>query len=659
MQVPANRQLHIQGLRAVAVLLVIAYHAGLPVSGGFIGVDVFFVISGYVITAMLERELAASGRINFGRFYLRRFKRLTPALALTVTATCIGAGFVLSPLGPQQQAARTAIGAMVLAANGVIAATTGGYFDAPAATNPLLNIWSLSVEEQFYLVFPLLMVGAWMWAARRGRRSHVGAVVALVAVASFALAVVGAHGASGFVMGFYSPFTRAWEFAAGALLALAPQPRWSRQTALVISSVGAGLLCFAATTINAATPFPGTWTLLPVIATVALISGAGRRGNLVGDALASRPMVRVGDWSYSLYLWHWPAIVLVTLLRPNIPGIGVIAAVVSVVPALASYYVVEQPIRAREFGRRPMIALIACALAVPLVTAAGVAYAADHVWKPRVKRATAHYANGRALHAGYIKGCHYEPGDGNTDPAPCVWNANANGGRVYLLGDSNAAQFEEALIDASRTTDRALTASTSSGCPLLDVRMDGPDFPGYGASCLARNKRLLQWMDSVAPATVILGMSDDYWYTKGWSVTSGKGSTESVAGMVDAMRVSLQRVVQRLQRAGHRVILIRTIPHWVGTYAWDPSRCTLGQSLQGCIGTMPVSYAEGHRAPSNKALEAVAAATGADLVNVTPEVCPRGTCVTATKTMPVYRDATHITVAMSHALASDFAASLR
>ena len=156
-----SRRTDIQGLRAVAVLMVVAFHAGLPFPGGFVGVDVFFVISGFVITGMVLRERRATGRIRFGQFYLRRFKRLTPALALVVAVTVTASAAVLSPLGTQQTAAKTGIGAMLLAANVVIARTTGGYFDADAATNPLLHTWTLSVEEQFYLAFPALIALGW------------------------------------------------------------------------------------------------------------------------------------------------------------------------------------------------------------------------------------------------------------------------------------------------------------------------------------------------------------------------------------------------------------------------------------------------------------------------------------------------------------------
>ena len=192
--------------------MVVAFHAGFPVPGGFVGVDVFFVISGYVITNMLQREFSGTGRIQFRAFYLRRFKRLTPALALMVSVVVVLSALILSPLGPQQTSTKTGAGAMLLVANMVIAHTTGGYFDAPAATNSLLHTWSLSVEEQFYLAFPLILVLGWVLARRaRPLRSSPMFIVGGVATVSFALALLGSASrpsSSSWLLGFYSPFTR-------------------------------------------------------------------------------------------------------------------------------------------------------------------------------------------------------------------------------------------------------------------------------------------------------------------------------------------------------------------------------------------------------------------------------------------------------------------
>jgi peptidoglycan/LPS O-acetylase OafA/YrhL len=211
-----SRRLDIQGLRAVAVLMVVAFHAGLPVHGGFVGVDVFFVISGFVITGLLQREWAATERVRFGAFYVRRFKRLTPALALMVGSTAVASALFLSPLGPQQTVAKTAVGAMLLTANRAIAATTGGYFDPPAASNPLLNTWTLSVEEQFYLLWPLAVLGLLLLKDRRIRL----AVVAACAIGSgIAMALVYLPGGDATRV-YYGTDTHSFGLALGAVLAI-------------------------------------------------------------------------------------------------------------------------------------------------------------------------------------------------------------------------------------------------------------------------------------------------------------------------------------------------------------------------------------------------------------------------------------------------------
>lgn len=337
------RRLDIQGLRAVAVLMVVAFHAGLPTPGGFVGVDVFFVISGFVITSMLMRELAAEGRIRLGRFYVRRFKRLTPALALMLSVTMLIGFFVLSPLGTQQDASRTAIGAMLLAANLVIAKITGDYFQLEAGSNALLNTWSLSVEEQFYLIFPTLLFLAWLVARRTANRAVPIVLVALVGLASFGLMMLGASGyvppREGWLLGFYSPVTRVWEFAVGALLALAGDRAVisSRPLAGVLGGLGGLMLAASLFVITGATTFPGTATLLPAIGTLLLMLAGTQRDGMTHRLLALPSMVKVGDWSYSIYLWHWPLIVFATLLWPHSPWAAPVAAVVSFGPAAASY----------------------------------------------------------------------------------------------------------------------------------------------------------------------------------------------------------------------------------------------------------------------------------------------------------------------------------
>ena len=397
--VQGNRRRDIQGLRAIAVVMVVAFHAGLPVPGGFVGVDVFFVISGFVITAMLHREWEKTGRIRFGIFYLKRFKRLAPALALMVGVTLMIATVIFSPFGHQTYAAATGVGALLMSANFVIAKTTGGYFGPTAENNPLLNTWSLSVEEQFYLVFPALIAFGWFLAKRHGLlRFSPAIIVGGVAIASFALTMASVNGArfplSNWILGFYSPFTRVWEFAVGALLALAlaktvtsestqTNNRGKTYPSTLTALTGIVMLAASLGLITESTVFPGPWTLLPVTGTLLLLL-AGTNHNLVSQALGTTPMVKVGDWSYSIYLWHWPLIVFAVYLWPFNPYSAVLAALISLGPALASYRWVEQPLRRYSTPKRIQATkLIAVVTIPPIAFALLMAGMAKYYWQPQ------------------------------------------------------------------------------------------------------------------------------------------------------------------------------------------------------------------------------------------------------------------------------------
>jgi peptidoglycan/LPS O-acetylase OafA/YrhL len=289
---------------------------------------------------------------------MRRIKRLLPALAVMIVVVLAASLLLESPIGPQQTTANTAIGAMLLAANVVILRSSGNYFDPAATTNPLLHVWSLSVEEQFYLGFPALVLVAWLL----GRRYNAGVRAATITIAaltgvSFASAIMCTSAAKpvAFVadpasLAFYASPTRAWEFGVGALVALwshrreQSRRRRARQAATRIAWVGIGLLAATLLVVDDRTLWPGPVALLPVAGTAALMV-AGTLGPNHGSLfLSAKPAVWVGDRSYSLYLWHWPLIVFARLQWPGTAA-PLLAALVSVIPAWVSYRYVEQPLR--------------------------------------------------------------------------------------------------------------------------------------------------------------------------------------------------------------------------------------------------------------------------------------------------------------------------
>ncbi|WP_158600470.1 acyltransferase family protein [Tessaracoccus antarcticus] len=651
----------VQGLRAIAVLMVVCFHAGLPAPGGFVGVDVFFVISGFVITAMLMREWSRDGRIRFGRFYVRRFTRLAPALALTVGVVMLASFLLLSPFGGQETASKTGLGALLLAANFVIARTTGDYFDASADNNPLLNLWSLSVEEQFYLVFPFVLLLGWLIAAHR-KRLHVGPVVAVgtVGAVSLALALIGAAGfhvpgVPDDLVGFYGPATRVWEFAAGALLALggARLSAASARSAIPVSIVGAGLLGVSLLIINDTTPFPGPWTLLPVLGTVFLIA-AGPADTVVTKVLASAPMVWIGDRSYSIYLWHWPCIVFARLNWSASLPVLVLAAAASFIPAYASYRWVEQPVRTKATtGGTSFVRLVALTMAPPLVVAGALGYAADHeLWSGSVRD---YRAMIRSHHAGDDAHCTTTMG---WTAEACTWNQDAAGPPIYLVGDSNADHFSEAMMDASTSLARPLVMRLEAGCSYIlgESTLTDRDWRGR---C---NRYPVQAQDYLLGAekgvVVIANAYGDFRKT----FAGERNRRIDVAGKASETELfsRLTDTIRPLQEAGHEVLLVQTVPHWGGAAALNWQACTTVKLLSdGCQQTMPIAEVTVRQGDIAHVVSEVTASTGAGVLDLTEAICPAGICsAVSPEGLVRYRDGVHITVDQSHALAPFFEAAI-
>jgi len=650
-----NRRDDIQGLRAVAVLMVVAFHAGLPIPGGFIGVDVFFVISGFVITAMLYRESLQIGRIRFGRFYFRRFKRLTPALALTVSVVVVVSALVLSPIGAQVPVAQTAVGAMFLVANYVIARYSGGYFETGAEKNPLLHTWSLSVEEQFYLIFPALIALGWHLARRRGLlRFTPVLVVGGVAVASFSLALAGSMGltftGSRFVLGFYSPFTRAWEFAAGALLALAfNRGLRARRTMTVLGLIGAALLAASLWFITGTTPFPGVWTLLPVCGTLLLLIAGTSPEAPTTRLLSTLPAVRIGDWSYSIYLWHWPFIVFAALIWPESPGALLTAAALSFAPALASYRWVETPIRSTAFtDRRRFAALASATFLVPVALST-----TQDLWIPSAFQSNVatfvsdhrvHTAFGKCLSTATMEG----PTGKLTGWGSCTWNAGARGVPLYLVGDSSAGMLTETLEGAANSLGSPLTLDAAAACPLVDwYRSGGDPDPASAPICREHVEETLRNLESATPGVVVLANSDVYVWLHGYLVGDEWGALSSDPEQKATIwKDGLRKVVERLQSHGHKVVLVQPVHRFEAPYFWDPAACTRIRIAQDdCEASMPLSYIDHLQRLTRGAVDELARELSFDVIDLRPLLCDASACETRRSDgLALYGDRAHISV---------------
>lgn len=654
----------IQGLRAVAVVVVVAFHAGLPIPGGFVGVDVFFVISGFVITGMLKREWASQGRIRLGHFYMRRFKRLTPALALMVSVTVLLSALVLSPFGTQQTAAQTAIGAMLLVANVVISRSTGGYFDAPAATNPLLNTWSLSVEEQFYLVFPLLLVAGWA-LAMRSRRLRAIPLLIVTAVAGVSLALCLAdsfdHPLLGFqpeIKAFYSPLARAWEFAIGAALALILD-KWavsSRSRATLLGAVGVAGLGSSFWLISADTPFPGPWTLLPVGATLLLVLAGTEPTNAVTQALGSRPAVAVGDWSYSVYLWHWPLITFSAIIWPKSSMALVLAALVSFAPALASYRWVEQPIRnIREASRTRLAGIVAATLVPPIVLAAGLWMASQHgFWLASVQR----YQQAVALeHAGWLAGCGNTIAQSKRAPGQCSWNVNASGAPIYLVGDSHADHLGEAVIGAGQELNRPVVISTTTACPFIAIAwtfsLEGPK---WNDDCRAYVSGTQAWLASQPPGTVVISSIAGNWLNPDFVFDTADGQPIPSPEERETLYANaLRKTVVGLYQSGHDVVLVQDGPRGIS----NPQMCPMVAILKdSCTSTVPIAGFLSNREVDRQIINNVASDTGAKVLDLLLALCEGESCASVRDGVVLYRDNDHLTVPASMWLAPAVAAIL-
>jgi peptidoglycan/LPS O-acetylase OafA/YrhL len=525
---PSHYRPDVDGLRAVAIAAVVAFHA-FPgaVRGGFTGVDVFFVISGYLISRIIWTGLA-DGTFTLARFYGRRALRLFPALVLVLAATLAAGRWLFAP------EAYETLGKDVAAAAGfasnLVLWEDAGYFGENAALRPLTHLWSLAVEEQFYLVFPLLLL-----AARRSRRAA-AAIVALLLAGSFAWNVrtVGVDPSAA----FYLLPSRFWELAAGACLAALQLSgvRAPPRLATPLSLAGTALLPLAFWGPSAGSPFPGWWALAPTGAAFLLVA-AGPDGLVNRRVLAASPAVLLGRISYPLYLWHFPLLVLARVeWGPSLsPPASAAVVAVSLVLAYATWRLVELPVRTLFGTRRWRPAVLVAPLAA--AGCAGLAVFAASGLPGRVPAQLQRLTTVAFDHklAYRESRCFLQPWQGaRAFRADCV---DGGDGKLLLLwGDSHAAHLYPGLRAESRRRGFRIAQLTASACPPL---------VGYRSSerpkCHGINEAVLRRAASLRPEGVVLSARwDEY---------------ESLEG--------LERTVGALRELGiGRITLVGPSPNW-------------------------------------------------------------------------------------------------
>ena len=597
----------IEGLRAVAVVAVVLFHAGVPgVGGGFIGVDVFFVISGFLITGMLWREVSTTGGVRLGRFYGARARRLLPASATVGVVTAIGSAILLSPL-ELRNVLRDAIACALYVGNYRFAQQAIDYLASDRPPSPFQHYWSLGVEEQFYLIWPPLIIAA-AWLIRRARRRTRHAaptattpylvVLTLVAAVSFTASVITTRTMT--PVAFFSLPTRAWQLAAGGLIALTAA-QWRRLPPLAAAITGwAGLavILLACTQLGTTTSYPGTAALLPVLGT-ALVIGAGcatpTRG--CGRVLATQPMGAIGRVSYSWYLWHWPVLLLAPALLGHPLGLAerLAAAAVSGVLAVLTLRLIENPIRfAAPLRRSPLRGLavgalataaavcvsIALLIAIPAPIGRSLATQTLTITEgPPLIGGTVDQYNAIAQHdfaqvqAAVAASADLDDVPANLDPplakAPlederltfngcmreslevgqpeCAMGDTASPTTVALVGDSNAAMWTPGFQEAAAHRHWRLELLAKAACPMLDLHTINPIADREYTECDQWRAEIIARLQAEHPKLIVYSVSRAYHYS---TVTSYN------AAWIDSMT----RFVQRLRGTGAQVLVLGKIP---------------------------------------------------------------------------------------------------
>ncbi|MFD1810853.1 acyltransferase family protein [Rhodococcus gannanensis] len=652
----------IQGLRAVAVGAVVLYHAGMPwLTGGYVGVDIFFVVSGFLIGGHLLGELGRTGSISVWDFYGRRIRRLMPASILVVLATLLLTRLFVPPLGFVDVAKDGAASALAVA--NMWFAVTGTDYLANEAPSVFQHYWSLGVEEQFYVVFPLFLL--LVCRVLRGGRKVLVAAVWSATVASFVLCV--ALTESDQPLAFFSLPTRAWELGAGVCLAMfVPQlTTLGPRVAAMLQWAGLAVLMGTIVTFDHATTFPGFLAAVPALGTLLYIAGGCSQPEGRPRAfMENRAMLFIGTISYSLYLWHWPLLIIPVMYstRHLGPGEAVGLVILAVVAATLTERYVERPFREsswlassrrRTFGFGATIAALAAlaCLATSVLPrlstdTVGSEWVAGELPADVVDTGTvpanltpALGVSADSVPAIYADGCHGDFSDTAPD-ARCVYGDVSSRRAIVLLGDSHAAQWFPALEKISAELGYRLVTMTKSSCPASEVPVWSSSLNRVYTECAQWRDNALVAIDALDPDFVVLSNFQGQKPYRTGSLDPDEVFATGVADLVSALPA-------------------RTVPVLIGDtpmHDVSPPICLSGNlhSASSCASDADLAVS----AAWATEIRERAIGAGATYVDPVPWLCPRGWCPAIVGNVLVYRDRHHLTTEAATMLASPMEESL-
>jgi peptidoglycan/LPS O-acetylase OafA/YrhL len=645
----------IEGLRAVAIVAVLLCHAGIPfAAGGYVGVDVFFVISGFLITRLLLNEVDRTGGVSLTRFYARRAKRLLPLAAVVLAAVVALSLLLLSPVRGTEVSADV-ISSAIYTANWHFASQSVDYFAQGTEPSPVQHLWSLAIEEQFYLVWPtLLLAVTWFWRRRGGSvRPVLWVTLAAAVLVSLAIGIQFTEDQP--TAAYFSTFGRAWELALGAALALLGAVRLPAAVAAVLGWAGLGAIAVAVLAFDAATPFPGLAALLPTLGTACLILAGS---SIYAEARAAparllslAPVRYVGRLSYSWYLWHWPVLVFAAVLwGPLTLPAALAVTAASWVPTALTHRWIEEPFRRSKslvlLPRRGLALGMACmAVAVvagvllatlqpslgtaPLAKVEGAA-ALDEQPTPQ-QRASAVRPNPLRAREDrsqmYYDGCLV--GTTGTVSNHCVYGDPRGKRTVVLFGDSHAMQYFPAMEELARKHRWRLVALAKAECTPGDNKVISLTTGREYSECAAWREQALRRIEASGDSTIVV-MSGATDYTP----VDADGGRPSGKARTAALEAGYVATLARIHRAGMRTAVIKDPPA-----ATDDVPSCVSQELENLETCAFRRVRDGSREYDARAVRKT---PGAHLIDVTAEICPADLCRAVIGNALVYRDKSHL-----------------